>query len=412
MLRHRTFESGRFDLGNMTQAVWSTANGDVLSVTDVHGEQILRLASHFDPILAALAPLWWVWPSPERCSFCRPSRSQRERSRSIWLARRHSPEWPAAAIACAYLLFPPVQWLTVSDFHPVALARRSFWSPGSSSTPGGSGRSRCSPRRRSRRRSTSGSRSPALGVWYALAGRAPGPGPRSRLRGRGRARRRARRRPAFAPAGDVGVREPLGVRRSMGATSRYARCALLLPARAAAARARRSRAASPAVPELGLNVLSATITQTSVKTHYAAAAIPHAPRGSDVRRARHRRTAPATFVGARRDSARRRRARPGRRGRTLDAGRARCRARAGARARARRRAPSAPRTRSARTSPRVSGSSASPSSGADWVAVDTTRLTYLDSLRPDAPRPGSRRSARSGVAARLRRRTASSSSGM
>ena len=49
----------------MTQAVWSTAHGDFLSVTDVQGEQISRLGSHFDPILAALAPLWWVWPSPE-----------------------------------------------------------------------------------------------------------------------------------------------------------------------------------------------------------------------------------------------------------------------------------------------------------------------------------------------------------
>ena len=26
VLRHRSFETGRFDLGNMTQAVWSTAN--------------------------------------------------------------------------------------------------------------------------------------------------------------------------------------------------------------------------------------------------------------------------------------------------------------------------------------------------------------------------------------------------
>ena len=30
----------------------------------------------------------------------------------------------------------------------------------------------------------------------------------------------------------------------------------------------------PALPELGLNLLSSTITQTSVKTHYAATAIP------------------------------------------------------------------------------------------------------------------------------------------
>ena len=65
VLRHRAFESGRFDLGNMTQAVWSTAHGDFLSVTDVHGEQISRLGSHFDPILALLAPLWWLWPDPE-----------------------------------------------------------------------------------------------------------------------------------------------------------------------------------------------------------------------------------------------------------------------------------------------------------------------------------------------------------
>ena len=28
MFRHRAFGTGRFDLGNMTQAVWSTANGD------------------------------------------------------------------------------------------------------------------------------------------------------------------------------------------------------------------------------------------------------------------------------------------------------------------------------------------------------------------------------------------------
>ena len=65
VLRHRAFESGRFDLGNMTQAVWSTAHGDVLSVTDVHGEQVSRLGSHFDPILVLFAPLWWLWPSPE-----------------------------------------------------------------------------------------------------------------------------------------------------------------------------------------------------------------------------------------------------------------------------------------------------------------------------------------------------------
>ena len=99
ILRHRTFESGRFDLGNMTQAVWSTANGDVLSVTDVHGEQILRLGSHFDPILAALAPLWWVWPSPEALLVLQAVALAAGAIPLYLLARRHLPEWPAAAIA-------------------------------------------------------------------------------------------------------------------------------------------------------------------------------------------------------------------------------------------------------------------------------------------------------------------------
>ena len=36
MLRHRSFETGRFDLGNMVQAVWSTAHGHPLRVTNAH----------------------------------------------------------------------------------------------------------------------------------------------------------------------------------------------------------------------------------------------------------------------------------------------------------------------------------------------------------------------------------------
>ena len=90
VLRHRAFGSGRFDLGNMIQAVWSTANGDVLSVTDVHGEQISRLGSHFDPILVLLAPLWSLWPSPEAAAR-RPGGGRCRRSASGLLARAEAP---------------------------------------------------------------------------------------------------------------------------------------------------------------------------------------------------------------------------------------------------------------------------------------------------------------------------------
>jgi uncharacterized membrane protein len=65
MLRHRSFETGRFDLGNMVQAVWFTAHGHPLRVTNLNGEQAIRLGAHVDPVLMLFAPLWWLWPSPD-----------------------------------------------------------------------------------------------------------------------------------------------------------------------------------------------------------------------------------------------------------------------------------------------------------------------------------------------------------
>src|SRR5262249_60297722 len=64
VLRHDAFNTGRFDLGNMVQAVWSTAHGHFLQITNLHGHQVSRLAAHVDPILVVFPPLWWGWASP------------------------------------------------------------------------------------------------------------------------------------------------------------------------------------------------------------------------------------------------------------------------------------------------------------------------------------------------------------
>ena len=124
VLRHRSFETGRFDLGNMTQAVWSTAHGDPLAVTNLAGEQTTRLASHFDPILVALrAALARLAEPRAACSSRRRSRSRSARCPSIWLARKHlDSERAGLGFALAYLLFPATQWVALSEFHPVALA--------------------------------------------------------------------------------------------------------------------------------------------------------------------------------------------------------------------------------------------------------------------------------------------------
>ncbi len=65
-LRHDMYISGRFDLGNMTQTVWNTANGNFFSLTNPDGvEQISRLADHSDILLVLFAPLYLLWSDPK-----------------------------------------------------------------------------------------------------------------------------------------------------------------------------------------------------------------------------------------------------------------------------------------------------------------------------------------------------------
>ena len=123
VLQQRAFETGRFDVGNLTQVVWSTANGRFLEMTDVHGEQISRLGAHFDPIVVVLVPLWWIWPSPELLLVVQAVAVALGAVPVYLLAQKHlGGDRAGLAFAIVYLLYPPTQWLVVDDFHPVAFA--------------------------------------------------------------------------------------------------------------------------------------------------------------------------------------------------------------------------------------------------------------------------------------------------
>jgi uncharacterized membrane protein len=120
---HRAFETGRFDLGNMVQAVWSTAQGRPLDVTELDGGQINRLGAHVDPILAAFAPLWWLWPSPAMLLAVQSAAVALGALPVFWLARKHlASKRLGSLFALVYLVYAPVQWLALDEFHPVALA--------------------------------------------------------------------------------------------------------------------------------------------------------------------------------------------------------------------------------------------------------------------------------------------------
>jgi uncharacterized membrane protein len=132
VLRNAGYVTGRFDLGNMVQAVWSTAHGNILRVTDLQGDQISRLGAHVDPILVLFAPLWWIWPSANMLLVVQAIAIATGAVPVFWLARKHlGSARGALGFALVYLLYPATGWLSLNEFHPVALATPlllfAFW---------------------------------------------------------------------------------------------------------------------------------------------------------------------------------------------------------------------------------------------------------------------------------------------
>jgi uncharacterized membrane protein len=294
VLQHRAFWSGRFDIGNLTQAVWSTAHGDFLSVTGLSGKQISRLGAHFDPVVAIFAPLWWLWPDASLLLVCQGVAVATGAVPLYLLGRRHlGSDWAAAGFGLAYLLHPATQWLVLDDFHPVALATPlllwGFWflDEGRLLPFAAVAGAACLTKEQI------GLVVAAMGLWYALR-------PECRRIGLSIAAAGAAVSlvamtvvvPHFAPGGgspfagryaSVGG-SPLGVLETavtdpgaIAAAATESRdlaylADLLLPLLGLPLLA--PLAALTAAPELALNLLSDTRTQTSIHFHYTAGALP------------------------------------------------------------------------------------------------------------------------------------------
>ena len=118
------YRVGRFDLGNMVQAVWSTAHGRPLEITYAStGDQVLRLAGHADPFLVLLTPVWLIWPSALALALTQIVVVALGALPVFWLARRHSgSERLAALLALVYLAYPWVATSAAAAIHPVTFA--------------------------------------------------------------------------------------------------------------------------------------------------------------------------------------------------------------------------------------------------------------------------------------------------
>jgi len=128
--RHEAYSSARFDLGNMDQAVWSTAyDGRLLATTDEEGELTSRLRNHADPLLFLFVPLYLVWSSPVWLLVVQAAVVGlgawplfRLCERAFGRIPGCEPGPPAALLAVAYLFNYGVQSANLFDFHPQTLA--------------------------------------------------------------------------------------------------------------------------------------------------------------------------------------------------------------------------------------------------------------------------------------------------
>ena len=314
LMQHRAFSTGRFDVGNLTQAVWSTAHGRLLEMTDLHGRQFNRLGAHFDPIVAALAPLWWLWPDPSVLLVVQSAAVALGAPAVFLLARKHlGSEWAGLGAALIYLLYPATQWLVLDDFHPVAFATPlllwAIWFldedrllafalvAGVACTT----------------KEQLGLLIAALGAWYAVARGRRGAGILVAVAGVGAACFALAVVDRYAPGGgspfasryeavgdtpggiaQTAIAHPLLVLEEAfsGRDLSYLGD-LLLPLAALPLLA--PLLALTALPELALNLLSSARTQTSIHFHYTAAAIPGLVTATVLGAARIRKRWPSHF---------------------------------------------------------------------------------------------------------------------
>ena len=125
--RHNRFQTSGFDLGIFDQIISSYARlavpeSSIKALTDGYGQHFNMLGDHFHPLLATLAPVYWVWPDP-RALLVVQAVLVGLSSVPVWrFTQRRLGAVSASAITLGYGFSFGIQGLVGFDFHEVALA--------------------------------------------------------------------------------------------------------------------------------------------------------------------------------------------------------------------------------------------------------------------------------------------------
>ncbi|MFD5142893.1 DUF2079 domain-containing protein [Streptomyces sp. NPDC058401] len=118
---HERLHSRSFDLGIFVQVVRSYASGH-LPVSEVKGPDFPVLGDHFSPVLALLAPLYWLWPSVKVLLVAQAALVAGSVLPLAFWVRRTVGSAAAVAIGTCYGLAWGIASGVSSDFHEWAFA--------------------------------------------------------------------------------------------------------------------------------------------------------------------------------------------------------------------------------------------------------------------------------------------------
>jgi uncharacterized membrane protein len=127
---HNTLGTHAEDLGIMDQVLWNTAHGHFWQETicnSISDTNCLvgtsRWAIHFEPLMLALVPLYWIIPGPHMLQFVQVAGASLGALPAYWLgSRRFQNVAAGVVVANVYLLLPAIRTAIVDDFHMVSLA--------------------------------------------------------------------------------------------------------------------------------------------------------------------------------------------------------------------------------------------------------------------------------------------------
>ena len=120
MLRHLSFHSKAWDLAIFDQVIWNLSNGhgwecSVRGVHDLRGD-------HFEPILLIFVPLYKLFPN---VAWLLGIQAAALIGAGLLIRSAYAKqlnETVSFFLLLAFLFYPPLHWLVLADFHPIALA--------------------------------------------------------------------------------------------------------------------------------------------------------------------------------------------------------------------------------------------------------------------------------------------------